>query len=124
MNPLKCTKNLVMKAAKAELSHKFTKKMAITQYQRVAQLIVCNRISVKKCAVGITKLYEIIVNDEKPVQACVSTKYNGISEISFSFRVSKKKNWGTMLQDCQLPPNTRRSYLLSMFASVCAYCRN
>ena len=48
-----------------------------------------NAVSVKKCAVGITKLYEIIVNDEKPVQACVITKYNGISKISFSFRVSK-----------------------------------
>ena len=123
MNPLKCTKNLVMKAAKAELSHKFTMKMTITQYQRVAQLLVRNRISVKKCTVGITKLYEIIVKDEKSVQACVSTKYNGISEISFSFRVSKQKFLGTMLQDCQLP-NTRRSYVLSMFASVCANCSN
>ena len=78
-----------MKAAKAELGHKFTKKMAVMHYQSVAQLIVRNRISVKKCTVGITKLYKIIVNDEQPVQACVITKYNGISEISFSFRVSK-----------------------------------
>ena len=121
MNPLKCTKALVMKAAKAELGHKFTKKMAVMHYQIVAQLIVRNRISVKKCTVGITKLYKIIVNDEQPGQACVITKYNGISEKSFSFRVSKSF---FRVQCYKTLSYHRRSYLLSMFTSVCTNCSN
>lgn len=88
LNPLKCKKQELIASAKKEL-HKVPKQAKLYSTARLAQLVVSSRISSPGKTVGITKVFNMLIDVDHAVTLSITASQSGSIWVQMDFEVSK-----------------------------------